>query len=255
MSGEPVVPVSRLSLQLYTLRGPLGEDPEATLRRVAEIGFRNVEPFGFVGSADRYKGLLDATGLSAPSGHAGLVGPDRDPQAAIEDAVELGMTTIVDPSIRIDWASREEVVAAAGELNGVARRAAERGVRVGYHNHWWELESVIDGVSALEVFADALDDSVVLEVDTYWAEVGGAPAVELLGRLGERVALIHVKDGAVSRDNEEQTAVGSGSLDVGAILAAAPQALRVVELDGFNGDIFDAVRDSFAYLTAHGVPA
>jgi sugar phosphate isomerase/epimerase len=252
--GEPV-PASRLSLQLYTVRGPLGEDLEATLLRVAEIGFRNVEPFGFVGSADRYKGLLDAAGLAAPSGHAGLVGPDRDPQAAIDAAVGLGMTTIVDPSIHIDWASREAVVAAARELSGIARTAAEAGVRVGYHNHWQELEHVIDGVSALEVFADALDDSVVLEVDTYWAEVGGASAVELLGRLGDRVALIHVKDGALSRNDQDQTAVGSGSLDVGAILAAAPQALRVVELDGFNGDIFDAVRDSFVYLTAHGVPA
>lgn len=254
MSGEPIR-TSRLSLQLYTLRGPLGDDAEATLRRVAEIGFRNVEPFGFVGSAERYKALLEAAGLSAPSGHAGLVGPDRNPEAAIDDAVELGMTTIVDPSIHIDWESREQVVAAAGELSGIARRAAERGVRVGYHNHWRELESVIDGVSALEVFADALDDTVVLEVDTYWAEVGGVSAVELLGRLGERVALIHVKDGAVSRDDQDQTAVGSGSLDVEAILAAAPQALRVVELDGFNGDIFDAVRDSFAYLRGHGVPA
>ena len=39
------------------------------------------------------------------------------------------------------------------------------------------------------------------------------------------------------------------------ILASAPQALRVVELDGFNGDIFDELRDSFAYLTANGVSA
>jgi len=254
LSGQPIEG-SGLSLQLYTVRGPLGDDPEATLRRVAEIGFRNVELFGFVGSADRYKILLEVAGLSAPSGHAGLVGPDRNADAAIDDAVELGMLTVVDPAIHIDWASREQVVAAAGELSGIARRAAERGVRVGYHNHWRELESVIDGVSALEVFADALDDTVVLEVDTYWAEVGGVSAVDLLGRLGERVALIHVKDGAVSRDDQDQTAVGSGSLDIDAILAAAPQALRVVELDGFNGDIFEAVRDSFAYLSGRGVPA
>jgi hypothetical protein len=44
-------------------------------------------------------------------------------------------------------------------------------------------------------------------------------------------------------------------MDVLAILAAAPQALRVVELDGCNGDIFDALADSFAYLTGNGVTA
>jgi len=38
-------------------------------------------------------------------------------------------------------------------------------------------------------------------------------------------------------------------------MAAAPRALRVVELDDFAGDVFDALRDSLAYLTAHGVSA
>ena len=36
------------------------------------------------------------------------------------------------------------------------------------------------------------------------------------------------------------------------ILAAAPQAVPVVELDGFAGDVFDALRDSFDYLVANG---
>jgi hypothetical protein len=86
-------------------------------------------------------------------------------------------------------------------------------------------------------------------------QVGGVSAADLLRRLGERVQLIHVKDGAVTHDDQDQVAVGSGKVDVLGILAAAPQALRVVELDGFNGDVFDALADSFAYLTANGVSA
>lgn len=245
---------SRLSLQLYTLRQPLGEDLAGTLRRVASIGYRSVEPFGFVDSADRYREALEEAGLSAPSGHAGLVGPDRDPQAAMRAAATLGMGILVEPSIKTDWTTREDVLAAAASLSAVARAAADHGLRIGYHNHWWEIESRIDGVSGLEVFADALDEAVLLEVDTYWAEVGGVSATELLSRLGERVALIHVKDGPRSRENRDQTAVGAGSLNIPAILAAAPQALRVVELDDFAGDIFEAVQDSYAYLTALGVP-
>jgi sugar phosphate isomerase/epimerase len=69
------------------------------------------------------------------------------------------------------------------------------------------------------------------------------------------VHFLHVKDGPATRATVEQVAVGSGSLDVPAILAAAPQALRVVELDDFDGDVFDALRDSYSYLTTRGVPA
>ena len=88
----------------------------------------------------------------------------------------------------------------------------------------------------------------MLEVDTYWAEVGGVPAAALLERLGDRVRFLHVKDGAVTQDDQDQVAVGSGALDIAAILAAAPQAQQVVELDGFAGDVFDALRDSVTYL-------
>jgi sugar phosphate isomerase/epimerase len=91
---------------------------------------------------------------------------------------------------------------------------------------------------------------VVLEVDTYWAQVGGADVPALLGRLGDRVTAIHVKDGDGTLDTSAQVAVGDGTIAVADILAAAPAALRVVELDDFTGDIFAAVAGSFTYLTS-----
>jgi sugar phosphate isomerase/epimerase len=95
----------------------------------------------------------------------------------------------------------------------------------------------------------------VLEVDTYWVQTGGVDAVALLRRLGDRVRFLHVKDGPATLETMDQVAVGAGSLDVLAIIGAAPQALRVVELDDFAGDVFEALRDSVAYLTEHGVTA
>ena len=41
----------------------------------------------------------------------------------------------------------------------------------------------MDGVPAYQILLDALDDSVFLEVDTYWAATGGADVFELLPRL------------------------------------------------------------------------
>ncbi len=245
---------SNLSVQLYTVRDALAADLPGTLRRVADLGFTNVELFGFVDLADQYSELLPAVGLSAPSAHARLLGQDVD--SIFAAAKKIGVSTLIDPHIdRTLWTTRDDITASAARLNEIAAAGVEHGLTIGYHNHWWETENRIDGIPALEVFADLLDDAVVLEVDTYWAEVGGVPAAELLRRLGARVRLIHVKDGAVTRDDQAQVAVGAGRMDVPAILAAAPDALRVVELDGFTGDVFDALRDSFAYLTANGVVA
>ena len=245
---------SPLSVQLYTVRDALAADLPGTLSRISAIGYRNVELYGFVDRVDEYAELLPTFGLSVPSAHAHLVGDDVAP--IFDAARRLGITTIIDPHIeRERWTTRDDVAASATAINALSAIGTDYGLAVGYHNHWWEAGNTIDGTPAIEVFADLLDDAVVLEIDTYWAEVGGLPAPQLLTRLGQRVKFIHVKDGAVTHNNEEQTAVGSGKIDVLSVLAAAPQAMRVVELDGFNGDVFEALSDSFVYLTSNGVPA
>jgi sugar phosphate isomerase/epimerase len=243
-----------LSVQLYTVREALAADLPGTLRRVADLGYRNVELFGFVELADQYSDILPSVGLSAPSAHARLIG--QDTAAIFAAAKKIGIATVIDPHIdRTLWNDRSDIEKQAALLNEIAKSGEDHGLRIGYHNHWWETKSRIDGTTGLEIFADALDPAVLLEVDTYWAEVGGVSAIDLLNRLGDRVQLIHVKDGAATQDDQDQTAVGSGTLDVLGILAAAPHALPVVELDGFNGDVFDALRDSFSYLTSNGVAA
>jgi len=239
-----------LSVQLYTVRDALAADPAAALERLAGIGFTTVEPFGLVDFRDTYAELLPRFGLTPSSAHVTLVGADIVP--VIQAAKAVGVTTIIDPFIHPDkWLTSDDVVASAEALNAVAEIAAEEGITVGYHNHWWEYEAM-DGATALEAFADNLDPSVVLEVDTYWTQVAGQQASDVLTRLGSRVQFIHVKDGDISRDNLKQTAVGGGRMPVLEVLAAAPQAVRVVELDDFDGDVFDALADSVAFLTAHG---
>ena len=127
------------------------------------------------------------------------------------------------------------------------------GLALGYHNHAFEFDSLVDGRAAYELFAESLPESVSLELDTYWAAVGGADPVALLKRLGRRVIALHVKDGPVSRDNLDQVAVGSGVMPIREIVAAAPAALRVIELDDSRGDRFEAVADSVAFLKAEGL--
>jgi len=239
---------SPLSVQLYTVRDAIAADLPGTLQRVAGIGYTQVELYGYTDRVDEYATALAGAGLTAPSGHAKLLG--QDVEAILQASAQLGIATVIDPHIdEARWTTRDDVEAIARELTGIAEQAADRGLTIGYHNHAFELENRIDGAPALEVFAGALGDDVVLELDTYWCEVGGEDAPAFLRRLGDRVQLLHVKDGPKNKNDTEQTAVGSGSMPVQEILAAAPNALRVVELDDHDGDVFEALAGSFAYLS------
>ena len=243
------MPRGQISVQLYSVRDRLSEDLEGTLERLAALGFTNVEPYGaFVVDSDDYVAALASTGLSAPSAHAGVLDL-ADPSPAFEAAAAIGVKTIIDPAHRTDdWESISGIARIAERINTAAERAREYGLRLGYHNHWWELESRPNGTPALELLAERLDSSVVLEVDTYWVEVGGVNAPDLLGRLGDRVRFLHVKDGDKSRDVKKQLPAGAGAMDVPAVLAAAPSAMRVLEFDDYEGDTIDGLAASLAYL-------
>lgn len=240
------------SLQLYTLRNAIQEDLAGTIRKVAEIGFAQVEPYNFVATAKELGAALRENGLTAPTGHAPLLSQDQDEIFAA--AKELGITTVIDPFIPADrWQSAEDVQATAARLNEAAKKGAEYGIRVGYHNHQWELESIIEGRTALEYFADLLDPELVLEVDTYWVAVGGQDPVDILGKLGNRVKFIHIKDGPLTTDTKTQLPAGQGSVAVLDVIAAATSLeVGVVEFDDYSGDIFEGISQSLDFLTASG---
>ena len=236
------------SLQLYTLRNAISEDLPGTIRKVAEIGFTQVEPYNFVATAKELGAALKENGLTAPSGHAPLLSHDQDEIFAA--AKELGISTVIDPYLPAEhWQNAEDIQATAAKLNAAAKKGAEYGIRVGYHNHAWELESTIEGRTALEYFADLLDPELVLEVDTYWVAVGGQDPVDILTKLGDRVKLIHIKDGPLNTDTKAQQPAGKGSVPVLAVIAAAKSLeTGVVEFDDYAGDIFEGITESLAFL-------
>lgn len=238
------------SVQLYTVRNELEVDLPGTIRRLAEIGFDTVEPYDFVATAGSLAEALTESGLTAPSAHAPLLTAEQDKIFAA--ATRLGIQTVIEPLVPAEhWQSAQDIQSTAKKLNEAARKAADHGIRVGYHNHWWELESTIEGGPALEYFASLLNPELVLEVDTYWAAVGGQDPAALLRRLGDRVRFIHLKDGPISSDAAAQQPAGQGKIKVWDVLDAA-QSLEVgiVEFDEYDGDIFEGVAQSLAYLNA-----
>jgi sugar phosphate isomerase/epimerase len=257
------------SVQLYTLRDAIAADLPGTVARVREIGYEHVEPYAFDKNADAYAKAFADAGVTAPSGHASVI--DReDPSVVFDAAATLGMDIVIDPFIPTDrWQTADDAKTIAERVNDLAEQAKGHGLRFGYHNHQWEFTNTVDGRPIYDLFVQRLAPEVVLEVDTFWVTVGGADAPALLRTLGARVAAIHVKDGKVTGDIatalpsaesalvvpdalraafENQTPAGQGDVDVRAILAAAPRALRVVEFDSYRGDVFDGVAQSLAWL-------
>jgi sugar phosphate isomerase/epimerase len=240
------------ALQLYTVRDAISKDLPGTIRRVAGIGFSQVEPYNFVATAKELGAALKENGLTAPSGHAPLLSQNQDEIFAA--ARDLGIRTVIEPYIPAErWQKEEDIQETADQLNAAARKGAEYGVRVGYHNHAWELESIIDGRTALEYFADLLDPELVLEVDTYWVAVGGQDPVEILTKLGARVKFIHIKDGPLTTDTKAQQPAGQGKVPVIDVIAAAKSLeVGVVEFDDYSGDIFEGINESLSFLLASG---
>ena len=243
---------SLLSVQLYTVREALRADVAGTLARLAGMGFHQVEPYDFMAFGPALLNGLAGAGLQAPTTHASFIGRDQEPIFAA--AASAGIGLVIDPSVgAARFATAEAVAETAGAFGLAARIAARHGVRIGYHNHAYELATMIEGVTALERFAALLDPAVSLEVDTYWAAVGGQDPAALVERLGARVAALHLKDGPFTAAKEDQVALGRGRLPVRAIIDAAPTALRVIELDDSRDDRFEAVADSVAYLAREGL--
>ena len=240
--------MSKLSVQLYSVREAFADDPGGTLAKLAGIGFTQVEPFGLAEHAAVLRTALPDHGLTAPTAHAKLIGVDQDEVFAA--AVACGVSVVIDPFVPDEqWRTEADVAATAAALNAAAKRAADHGLTVGYHNHWWELQNKLGDRTAFEVFAERLDPGLVLEVDTYWAAAGGADVPALLATLGTRVTALHVKDGDLATDASGQVPAGQGRVPVGDVLAAAPDALRVIEFDAYAGDIFDGLAASHAYVT------
>ncbi|UQU68283.1 TIM barrel protein [Couchioplanes caeruleus] len=243
--------MSTVSVQLYSVRDAFAADPALTLQRLAEIGFTQVEPYGVVENADTLRTGLPANGMTAPTAHARLLGADR--HAVFAAAARCGIRVVIEPMVEAArWQDPDGVAATARALNEAAAIAADHGITVGYHNHWWEPAARAGGRTALEAFADQLDPALVLEVDTYWATAAGEHAPTLLRRLGERVRAIHVKDGDLATDGSGQVPAGQGRVPVSEVLAAAPHALRVIEFDRYAGDIFAGLAASRAYVLGEG---
>jgi sugar phosphate isomerase/epimerase len=257
-----------LAVQLYTFRDPvrfggagMGLDV-VTLDAIAAAGYLGVETVDVPGGdAPEARRLLGDLGLAVTSSHtwADLADPAAFGQAAAAIA-ELGSPRVVitpRPVPTLDGTS-----GLVDQIGAVAEVAASHGLRLTYHNHDTEM-TVVDGTPVIDRLSAGLGDAVDFQVDSFWVVVGGAEPASVIGRLGERVVSLHVKDGvelprsAYADEPFVNVPVGTGVVDPGpAIEAAEAQGSvewLIVEFDHVEGSAIKAVRQSLDNLTARGL--
>lgn len=245
-----------LSIQLYTLRDAAQKDFPAVLRTLAEIGYKGVEFAGLHGhSATEIKALLDDLGLQVSSSHIGLPTAENIEQLA-ETERTLGNTRLVSGFGPGEFKTLDDTKRSAEKFQVAAELAKQHGMTFGFHNHWWEFDKVADGRLVYDVILEAASDAFS-ELDVYWAAYGGQNAADVVAVNKARLPLLHIKDGTLEKD-APHVAVGSGKLDIPAIIGAAdPNVLEwlIVELDHCGTDMTEAVRQSYTYLTTQGLAA
>ena len=246
-----------ISVQLYSLRDAAAIDFVGVLERLGEVGFTGVELAGFHGLSPReFARVALRSGLVVSSGHIGDGAPETL-EATLDDLQEAGCDTAVVAFLPpAAFADLDAIQQSADRVTAAHDAASRRGMTLGYHNHWWEFETIIDGRSAWQHLFDRVPADVFAELDVYWATVGGADPVRLLADHPDRIRLLHVKDGPADDPKAAMVAVGSGSMDIAGIVHAGPLvAWHVVELDRCDTDMFTAIEGSYDYLVGNGLSA
>lgn len=245
------------SVQLWSLRLSIDEHGwDRAIEKVAEAGFRNVEPFAIDRTFDLLRPAVEANELSVPTAHGFLDGETIE--LTLANAAALGVRTVYHPHFdESHWGSVDAIASTAEILNSAAQVADGYGIEIGFHHHDYELRHLVNGQPSIDRLLALLADGVQIEYDMNWATVARVDPLPVLSRLKGRLNAVHIKDGPLDGVNTDQRALGEGELDLDHLVAVLPEdALLVLSLDQFAGssdDVGRAVATSRAWLDERGV--
>lgn len=282
-SHTPILPYSNIGLapsypppgiQLFTFFDVIDKDVDGTLKRIAEIGYVEIESAfskkgGYYGLKPKeFAALLKGMGLKWKSHHVlgapfklppGMKMPldaDGKPmvlppmrnlrdnmQVLIDEAAEGGVEYLVCANTPIN--TLDEIKSSIEVLNRTDEACKKAGLRFAYHNHDAEFHAVEGKIPYQMMLAET---TMKMELDLAWATKGGQDPVELFKQNPGRFPLWHVKD----LDNTYQTIlpVGSGTIDFKRIFAESETAgmnYYFVEHD-MPKDPWDSIQKSYAVL-------
>ncbi len=264
ISNAFVRPKKAIGMQLYTLKDVIGKDITGTIEKVANAGFKEVETYNFNPKNNfwglkpvAFKNLLDANGLTSPSGHFGfddyLTSGNLDElKPYIEASNVLGSKYLVAP-----WLGEHLRKTADGykrvteKLNIAGEYCAKFNLSVGYHNHGFEFKKFGD-TTGFDIMLTESDPNLVnFELDIYWAVFAGRNPLELFKKYPKRFKMWHIKD--MSKTNRDHnTEIGNGIIDFKSIFKQATLAgtehFYLEQETNYQPSEFESIKMSCDYI-------
>ncbi|MBI1763416.1 MAG: TIM barrel protein [Acidobacteria bacterium] len=243
--------LSKIGVQLYTVRNEMAKDFEGTIAKVAALGYQQVEFAGYYNrTPEQVKAVLAKNKLEAPSVHVALKELRENLDKAVETAQAVGHKLVVCPFVMPEERKTlADFKAHAAVLNKAATAFKKVGIEFGYHNHDFEFMP-IEGQLPMDLLLAETDPKLVkFELDLFWIIKAKHDPLAFFAKNPGRVIAYHVKD--MAKDKEVFTEVGQGRIDFKPLLAKANQAgakYFFVEQDQCPGPPLDSLKISFDYL-------
>lgn len=250
-----------LGLQLFSVRDYVAKDLEGTLERLAKIGYKKLEIYGYDGkffgkTTAEFKRILNNTGMKVISSHhtTGIAmkmkgtltdGWDK----AVEDIHSLGAKYMACAFLFPQERTAENYAKLPDLLNKSGEKSKKAGIQFAYHNHDFEFEKYKDTLVYDYLVNSTQANLVKMEMDLYWISKAGHDPVAYFDKYPGRFPLWHVKD--MEAGTGDITNVGGGVINFDKIFAARKKAgleQWFVEQDVSKGDMFESIKKSYDYL-------
>lgn len=254
-----------IGIQIYTLRNQIDESLEKTLEKVAEIGYSQIEAFGYENgkilgkTPTEFKKLVNDLGMTMPSIHSvtevssgkGKSAILDEMKVTIEDAKTAGAKYLVYAYLEEEERdSLDDYKRHADIFNDFGELCKDAGMQFAYHNHDFEFMT-FDGIKPYDYLLENTDPELVkMELDLYWITKAGEDPLSYFNNYPGRFELWHVKD---MEPGEEKffAEVGHGVMDFKPIFnerETAGMKYFFVEQDESRQEPIESIRMSFNYL-------
>ncbi len=207
-------------LQLYSLREDTKTDHIATIKKLASMGYKNVEFAGYYGMNGKdMKSLLDDLGMKGISSHVGYhLFTDSE---AFKNEVEFNHAVENDTIVLPYYSFPDEEAAKASVENiGKMMEAFKKeGFKFGYHNHAHEFKKFDSGKCPMDYIRSI--DGIKLQPDVFWVKTAGIDPIEFIKENSGRIISVHMKEYGADGTNIE---FGNGILPWKEIMKEAEKA-------------------------------
>lgn len=250
----------KLGVVSYTYRKSFQKDVGATLDTIKSLGITNIEISNLFGkTAAEFRSLLDQRGIRCTS--FGVSYPDLTNK--IED-VATNAKTLGASFVRVAWVPHadtgytlDDAKKTIADFNTAGKILKEKGLSFCYHNHGYEFVKYEKGTLFDYIVANTDPAYVNFELDILWAKFPGLNPQDLIKQHGSRIKLMHLKDlrkgvtGDFSgkTDVNNDVALGTGQIDIPAVLRAARKAgLIYYYIEDESDFVKTQVPQTLAYL-------